>query len=356
MDSLLATEPKQNAVVSASAGTGKTWLLVSRIIRLLLAGQKPSTILAVTFTRKAAGEMQARVIDRIFEFSHLADDQLDAALTQIGLNQPDQPLRTKARELYESLIYGVEPIRITTFHSFCQDLLRKFPLEVNVSPGFHIATATHLMEQQALDALYDRATQQPKSLLAQHLDRLAQQLASPERLRTVLQMFLLHTSDWWAYSEDQTDSHEFAKQNIIDFFNINIQQDPISCFTSTVVTDLRLYLKLLGQHTTKTFQQLGYKLGPVVASDSIDPGQFSTIKEIFLTQTNQPRKYKANNSMAKSMGEQGQQEFLSLHNKICAQLLDTLDALACRQVLSLSQAWFYVGDQYLSNYQKNLLY
>ena len=54
MNTLHAAEPQRNATVHASAGTGKTWLLVTRIVRLLLAGARPDSILAVTFTRKAA--------------------------------------------------------------------------------------------------------------------------------------------------------------------------------------------------------------------------------------------------------------------------------------------------------------
>ena len=61
-----ACDPALNATVSASAGSGKTWLLITRIVRLLIAGAEPGNIIALTFTRKAAGEMQIRLNERLY--------------------------------------------------------------------------------------------------------------------------------------------------------------------------------------------------------------------------------------------------------------------------------------------------
>ena len=80
---LTAINPQSSATVSASAGTGKTWLLVSRIIRILLAGARPDAILAITFTRKAAAEMQSRLASRLFQFAAADDAGLVQLLQQI---------------------------------------------------------------------------------------------------------------------------------------------------------------------------------------------------------------------------------------------------------------------------------
>jgi ATP-dependent exoDNAse (exonuclease V) beta subunit len=66
---LQATDPHRDASVHASAGTGKTWLLVTRVLRLLLGGARADSILAVTFTRKAAAEMEQRIMERLHELA-----------------------------------------------------------------------------------------------------------------------------------------------------------------------------------------------------------------------------------------------------------------------------------------------
>ena len=83
-DTPLATQPDRSFSVLASAGTGKTWQLVARLTRLLLNGARLDSILAITFTRKAAGEMQQRLNQRLRELLEADDQQLDLALTSIG--------------------------------------------------------------------------------------------------------------------------------------------------------------------------------------------------------------------------------------------------------------------------------
>jgi ATP-dependent helicase/nuclease subunit A len=116
-----AVNPAENVVLEASAGTGKTRVLVERYVNLLRAGVDPENILAITFTRKAAAEMRQRIIDRLKEASRLS--QADAA---------------RWRDLRDRL----GDIAISTIDAFCLSLLREFPLEADVDPAFDLAADT----------------------------------------------------------------------------------------------------------------------------------------------------------------------------------------------------------------------
>ena len=87
-----STHPKQNANVFASAGSGKTWLLITRICRLLLSGVEPQHILAITFTRKSAAEMRVRLIEKLANWAVMSDGELTSELAII--DEPPHPRKT----------------------------------------------------------------------------------------------------------------------------------------------------------------------------------------------------------------------------------------------------------------------
>ncbi|MCY4324641.1 MAG: UvrD-helicase domain-containing protein, partial [Betaproteobacteria bacterium] len=126
---LQSLNPNTNALVRACAGSGKTWLLVARIIRILLSdpGIEPSAILAITFTRKAAAEIESRVLERTRDFDRAQNDQqLDELLAEIGIETPDAQLRARARRLYQLCLLARPPLAVSTFHSWYGHLQRGF--------------------------------------------------------------------------------------------------------------------------------------------------------------------------------------------------------------------------------------
>src|SRR5436190_21279633 len=84
-----ACDPHRSIVVEACAGAGKTWMLVSRILRALLAGAEPQQIVAITFTRKAAGELRERLAEWLAEFAPASEVEQLAALRQPGVSDAD---------------------------------------------------------------------------------------------------------------------------------------------------------------------------------------------------------------------------------------------------------------------------
>src|SRR6218665_1315701 len=85
----VACNPARSCVVEACAGAGKTWMLVSRILRALLAGARPQEIVAITFTRKAAGEMRQRLNEWLHEFAAATPAHRVQALIDRGMSEPE---------------------------------------------------------------------------------------------------------------------------------------------------------------------------------------------------------------------------------------------------------------------------
>src|ERR1700681_2074104 len=95
-----ASNPSHSVWVSANAGSGKTHVLASRVIRLLLHGAAPSKILCLTFTKAAAANMAARVFDKLARWTQLSDEELAAQIYEIGAPLPGRPELVLAKKLF----------------------------------------------------------------------------------------------------------------------------------------------------------------------------------------------------------------------------------------------------------------
>ncbi len=128
-----ACDPQRSVVVEACAGAGKTWMLVSRVLRALLDGAQPQQILAITFTRKAAGEMRARLDEWLAAF---ADTACDHATRAAALRERGADAATAARlapvlgGLQERLLRGGRVVEVRTFHAWFTQLLAHAPLSM----------------------------------------------------------------------------------------------------------------------------------------------------------------------------------------------------------------------------------
>ena len=127
----IACDPQRSVAVEACAGAGKTWMLVSRMLRALLDGCAPHEILAITFTKKAAGEMRQRLQEWLEQFAHEPPGQLEKELIARGIGpERARELREPLRNLYSQLLASGRPVQIRTFHSWFAALLGTAPLAV----------------------------------------------------------------------------------------------------------------------------------------------------------------------------------------------------------------------------------
>ena len=99
-----ASNPAASAFVSANAGSGKTHVLVQRVIRLLLDDVPPQKILCITFTKAAAANMAERVFTTLGHWVTLDDDALDAAIQEAGIAHVGPQLRKSARKLFAAAL------------------------------------------------------------------------------------------------------------------------------------------------------------------------------------------------------------------------------------------------------------
>src|SRR3982075_2463558 len=166
-----ASDPRSSAFVSANAGSGKTHVLVQRVIRLLLARVSPEKILCITFTKAAAANMAERVFSTLGHWVTLSDDALDAAIVDAGIARPDAKLRMRARELFASALETPGGLKVQTIHALCTRLLQQFPFEANVPARFAVLDErdqTEMMERASLGVLLD-ASRAPDSAIGQAL-------------------------------------------------------------------------------------------------------------------------------------------------------------------------------------------
>src|SRR6478735_6149528 len=205
-----ASDPVASAFVSANAGAGKTHVLVQRVIRLLLAGVPPEKILCLTFTKAAAANMAERVFTTLGHWVTLDDDELNAAIIDVGIAHPTAKLRKSARELFASALETPGGLKVQTIHALCTRLLQQFPFEANVPARFAVLDErdqAEMMERANLKVLLD-ASRDPQSLAGRALD-IAMSSAADVTFKDVVREACLSRDHFMSWT-DEAGSAEVA--------------------------------------------------------------------------------------------------------------------------------------------------
>ncbi len=345
MDNHIALNPRHSVVVEACAGSGKTWLLVSRIVRLLLAGVKPGEILAITFTRKAAQEMQAR----LHEWLRLLATQDDAAvrhfLKERELHEVDDALLAKARGLYRDFLLAQPSISISTFHGWFMQIIQRAPLNAGVPVGMQLLERTAALHEEAWQAFADSLRDDPESATAKAMQQLFAEYGL-HSTRALLWNFVAKRAEWWAYTSGQEDAVAWAVEQLRSELDVDLDADPIAhaCADASLRAAVQAFAQALATMGTETQGNNANKLQ--ITLEIVDAHQrFAALLLALYTQADEPRSFKPTK-------KQNAEVFLLARDVLFDKLQAVRDALVEQAALRMNQAALRCGAALLQQYQE----
>ncbi|TVQ81718.1 MAG: double-strand break repair helicase AddA [Micavibrio sp.] len=177
-----ASDPEKSVWVTASAGTGKTKVLTDRVLRLMLDGAQPENILCVTFTNAGASVMKNRIREELEKWATCSDAVLNTRLKKLTGKSPDLETRQRARRLFAEYLDTPGGMKIQTIHSFCQSLLKRFPVETGIPPYFDVLdeqSARDLLRQSQADIL-QQVQDDPDTDLAEAVRRITPEVSEED--------------------------------------------------------------------------------------------------------------------------------------------------------------------------------
>jgi len=348
-----ALDPKRSVVIEACAGSGKTWLLVSRILRLLLAGAKPGEILAITFTRKAAQEMQARLLEWLNALALHPEDEVREFLRQRALAEHEiDAILPEARNLLERVLTAEPALTINTFHGWFLQLLQRAPLGDGSVGNFSLLDQTAALQEEAwqnfAEDLAEQADGDPGAAALQALFR----EHGLSNTRALLLGFVAKRAEWWAYTAGQADPVAYAVERVQSELDVDPEQDVLAELQQdSVLLEWQLeYAQLLGRNTA-TDQKLAAKLVDALALDK-QLQRFEQIWNVCFTQEAQPRVRNPSPTQAKRLGADGEARLLDLHQRICTLLFEARDRLSAQAAYRFNRDGLRSGAALLAAYQR----
>ena len=342
------TNPAKSLSVMASAGTGKTYLLIKRLARILLRERRRDSVLALTFSERATAELRTRLREETLAIKRASDAELDEWLKEIG-ESPDGDLRAAAREIH-GLVLDRSPVVINTFHSFCRDLNTRFALHNGRASSFDVAARQAALRRQAR---FDLLSEDRRKLLEKAglhkagLEHFLTQLGSDNTLESVLDIIQQNTESLHLYLKHfaNVDGEVNINKVAAKLYELALPEPDVD--VGRLEGLIRDYAAGLATDGTP---KLGKGTAEVVEhTQAFCSAQevFSFIQKLFLTAKGEWKKTllskKAPDSVAKRMEGIQQQIFSDLQEWTNYQLQE--------RAISLNDGWLRLGWCYLQAYQ-----
>ena len=349
LDTAAALDPRTSCVVEACAGSGKTWLLVSRMIRLLLAGAAPSELLAITFTRKAAQEMTDRLNEWLQALALKSDDEVRRFLLDRKVPETEiETLLPRARDLLEAVLTATPGPTITTFHGWFMDLLKSAPLEAGLPWGASLLERESQLQREVWERLADDWAGSPESQEGTALTALLNDCGQAN-LETLLFHFLQRRAEWWAYTEDQAEPVGFALEKLRTSLQFDPDLDPIAAFWAD--ESLLARVRRLGQALEKGSKTERERAAPILQSLALDPADAHAALMKYLMTAGARRKTQATRDLQKALGA-GLDAYLKDLDLVETALEHIGDHLAEIRAWQLNRHGLLLGHAFLQAYQE----
>jgi ATP-dependent helicase/nuclease subunit A len=302
----LASDPSHSVYVSASAGSGKTKVLTDRVLRILLGGTPPAKIMCLTFTNAAAAEMANRINKSLMQWVVASDEELFKHIHHLTEKTPDAKTLDLARRLFVEVLETPDGLKIQTIHAFCQNLMRRFPLEADVAPHFTVIderTSLELLKEARVSLLSGGG--QGDEEVAQAIRDIAWQLH--ESSFTELLQEVTKQREKIEYLLDKYEPTEII-QKIYDTLEVGVGQTEEGVIAGAygddaLVDELKVVARQMLENGSKTDVERGQ--GILAFFNAITQGEgtlvaaFEAYKFAFLTQKYEPTKKLATDAIKK---------------------------------------------------------
>jgi ATP-dependent helicase/nuclease subunit A len=316
-----ALDPSRSVVVEACAGSGKTWLLASRILRLLLAGVAPGEILAITFTRKAAREIEERVVDWLRLLATDNEKNVTQFLAERGVNGDATTLRN-ARSLYERVVGAQPGLAVNTFHGWFLQLVAAAPLSANLAGATLVDSDSRLFDEWwqsfALELQKDPDSETSCSfvwLLGE---------AGLDSTRRLVRRGMNRRAEWLAFTEGRAEPLAHVFDELRSTLGVGEQASALTgFFVGDWALEFHAYLGLLEMSELDSDRKFAVGLSAALDLRAHE-ACFSGLREVLLTNTGTLRSRKPTKALDKRFGAEQAARFLDLHARLGGSVLDFL--------------------------------
>jgi ATP-dependent helicase/nuclease subunit A len=347
----VALNPRRSVVVEACAGSGKTWLLVSRILRLLLSGAAPSSILAITFTRKAAQEMHERLRTWLEFLCVASDADAHQFLRERAMSDAEiSAALPRARALFADVSFAAPSISIGTFHGWFQQLIAAAPLGEGVMEQTIVESESTLLNE-AWITLAESLNRESSGVDAVALSRLFTTIGL-HNTKALLWNFVKRRAEWRAFagvgreSRADVDAVDAVLARWLREWDVDLARSPIddwSADTATAAT-IQKIIRAVASHGKATDAAKRWPAKLEAAWASITPRQqYEAMRECCLTQAGTRRKNETNWADKAEAG--------SAFESLCTSIESVVDALHRREIYEFNHDALRAGVALLAAYE-----